>query len=184
MRSSHVIDAVFGQGVGGARGLTSQVHSFQPSACAGLEQVLLVEPDGARRSHLRDAVREVADIDVYADFVTARAQLFSKPYGWLVTNARLGAYNGLHLVHLTKNSRLPIRSLVYSDDCDLWLAREAQRVGAFYESRSRVDRALPAYLRGAPLPQEDRRSPADPDRRAAPRGGRRCTDSSTAASLA
>jgi DNA-binding NtrC family response regulator len=183
MRSSQVIGASSGHGVGGADETTSQSRSFRPAGRAGLERVLLVEPDRARRAQLRAAVRGVADIDGRADFVTARARLFSRPFDWLVTNIRLGEYNGLHLVHLARTSRLSIRHLVYADGHDLWLAREAQRVGAFYESRDRMDKVLPAYLHAA-LPPRDRRSAAAPDRRAARRGGRRCTDSPAAVSPA
>jgi len=183
MRNRHVIDAAWGETVQPAQQLTSPSHSFLRAPRAGSERVLLVEPDEAQRGHLRDAVRAVAEIDDVADFLMARTRLTSKPYDWLLTNIRLGAYNGLHLVQLAGTSRRPIRSLVYEDQPDLWLAREAQRVGAFYESSKRVDRALPAYLRGA-LPQKDRRNPAEPDRRSGSRGGRRCTDSWSAALLA
>ena len=184
MRSSHVIEAAaVGHGMERSREPASQSRSFRPTAWAGLERVLLVEPNKTRWAQLREAVREVADIHADADFVTARTHLFSEHYDWLVTNTRLGPYNGLHLVYLARTAEHPIRALVYADDCDIWLAQQAQRAGAFYESRSRMDRALPAYLRSA-LPPTDRRSPAEPDRRAAPRGGRRCTDSSAAASLA
>lgn len=152
---------------------------------ASCGRVLLVEPDAVWRAHLRDTVRDVADLDGDADFLAARTHLFSKPYDWLVTNLRLGAYNGLHLVHLVQLagiSQTPIRFLVYADRSDVWLAREAQRAGAFYESRDRVDRALPAYLRSA-LPPQDRRNPAVPDRRADKRGSRRRADSSSVVSF-
>jgi len=175
------IDAVSGQGMGRAQDISSLSRSFRSRGWAGLERVLLVEPDDAQRAHLCDAVRDVAHIDGYADFVTARTHLLSKPCDWLVTNGRLGAYNGLHLVLLAGTAALPIRSLVYSDRRDLGLAREAQRFGAFHEFRDRVDLALPAYLRGS-LPPQDRRNPMQPDRHATFRGGRRCTDSSTHAS--
>ena len=183
MGNKDVIDAGWDETGRSAQPLSSPSHWFQRAAKASSERVLLVEPDAAQRGHLRDAVRAVAEIDDVADFLRARTQLISKPYDWLLTNIRLGAYNGLHLVHLAGTSRRPIRSLVYEDQPDLWLAREAQRVGAFYESSRRVDRALPAYLRGA-LPQKDRRDPAEPDRRGGARGGRRCTDSSSAALFA
>jgi hypothetical protein len=182
MRSRHVIDAALGA-VGRAQELTALSHSFLRTAWTGSERVLLVEPDAARRAHMREAVGAIAHIDADTDFLIARTHLKSKPYDWLFTNIRLGAYNGLHLVHLAGASRRPIRSLVYEDQQDLWLAREAQRLGAFYESGNRVDRALPAYLRGA-LPPQDRRNPGEPDRRIASRGGRRCTDSSFASSFA
>ena len=181
MRRNHVVDAAFGPVAAQPREVTSLLPSARPSGWTGRERVLLVEPDKARRSHLRDVVRDVADVDVHSDFASARAHLFSKPYDWLVTDTRLGAFNGLHLVYLARSSRLPIRALVYADRRDIFLAQEAQRAGAFYEFRDRVDRALPVYLLAA-LPPQDRRSPVTPDRRAAPfRGGRRCTDPSVAA---
>jgi hypothetical protein len=65
---------------------------------------------------------------------------------------------------------------VYTDRHDAWLAREAQRAGAFYESRdNNMGRALGAYL-SASLPEGDRRDPDTRDRRHLFRGGRRCTD--------
>jgi hypothetical protein len=179
----HMVDAASGEAMGRAPEVTAPSLSFLPVKWAGSERVLLVEPDAVRRAHLRHAGRAVADIDGDADFLVARTHLISKPYNWLLTNIRLGAYNGLHLVQLAGTARRPVRSLVYDDKRDVWLAREAQRVGAFYESAERVGRALPAYLRGA-LPPQDRRDPAEPDRRIASRGGRRCTDTSSASSFA
>lgn len=179
----HVVDAALGEAMERAPEVTAPSLSFLPTTWAGSERVLLVEPDAVRRAHLRDAIGAVADIDGDADFLVARTHLISKPYNWLFTNIRLGAYNGLHLVQLAGAARRPVRSLVYEDQRDVWLAREAQRVGAFYESGDRLDRALPAYLRGA-LPPQDRRDPAEADRRIAFRGGRRCTDSSSASSFA
>jgi hypothetical protein len=176
-----IYETAVGQSAGRAIDAALASPSVQPSGWPGRERVLLVEPDKLRRAHLRDIVREVADVDVHGDFVSARAHLFSKPYDWLVTDTRLGAYNGLHLVYLAQASRLPIRSLVYADKRDLFLGQEAQRAGAFYEYRDRVDRALPAYLLSE-LPPLDRRNLVSPDRRAAPfRGGRRCTDPSITA---
>jgi DNA-binding NtrC family response regulator len=140
------------------------------------KQLLLVDPDAARRVRLSDAVRSLAHVDGRADFPTARARLFAQPYDWLVTNVRLQAFNGLHLVHLAASNELPTRSLVYGERYDLALAREAQRIGAFYESLECLDRALTAYLKGT-LPERDRRDLAQRDRRLLFRGGRRCTDS-------
>jgi DNA-binding NtrC family response regulator len=158
-------------------------RGFHRSDLVSSQRVLLVEPDGLVRARLRDAVREIAHIDGDTDFRSARTHLFSKHYDWLVTNIRLEAYNGLHLVHLAETARLPIRFLVYADRRDLVLAREAQQAGAFYETRDRVQRALAAYLRGT-LPQQDRRNPAVPTRHSVFRGGRRCTDSFVGASFA
>jgi hypothetical protein len=69
------------------------------------------------------------------------------------------------------------RCVVYSDSDDLILAREAQRLGAFYERSSRLPVALPAFIKGA-LPERDRRDVQIVDRRLVSRGGRRTTDHS------
>jgi DNA-binding NtrC family response regulator len=143
-----------------------------------LQRVLIVEPDGRLRQQFGDAAGALARIDMDASFPAARTRLFAHPYDWLVTNVRLEEYNGLHLVHLAGSARLPVRILVYSDRPDVSLAREAQRLGAFYESRDCVHRALAAYLRGT-LPLRDRRDPTIRDRRVLFRGGRRCTDSAS-----
>ncbi len=181
MRRTHQAASGHSVGVGRASDLAFASPSVGPSGWPGRERVLLVEPDKSRRAHLRDVVCEVADVDVHADFVSARTHLCSKPYDWLVTDTRLGPYNGLHLVYLARASGLPIRSLVYADRNDLFLGQQAQRAGAFYEYRDRVDRSLPVYLLSV-LPPLDRRSLVSPDRRAAPfRGGRRCTDPSITA---
>ena len=139
-------------------------------------RVLLVEPDGAVRERLRGVAVRFGHVDGDAQFPAAREHLLSNPYDWLVTNIRLAAYNGLHLMHLAAAARLPARFVVYSDQQDVLLAREAQRAGAFYEARDQVHRALAAYLRST-LPPHDRRNAQVRDRRRFMfRGGCRCTD--------
>ena len=141
-----------------------------------LPRVLIAEPDSALRAHLRRAAAGRARLDGDSDFLSARAHLLSTPYDWVVTNIRLAAHNGLHLMHLAAAARLPARFVVYADRQDLLLAREAQRAGAFYEARDQVHRAFAAYLR-ATLPPHDRRSAQVRDRRSFMfRGGCRCTD--------
>ena len=96
----------------------------------------------------------------------------SRPPDLLVTNLRLLAYNGLHLVHMADGRT---RCVVYSNYDDLVLAREVQAAGAFYERSTQLSRALAAYAR-AILPPRDRRNLTALDRRQTSRGGRRCTD--------
>src|ERR1700682_2315029 len=138
--------------------------------------VLLVEPDGAVRERLRSVAVRFGHVDGDAQFPVAREQLLSNPYDWVVTNIRLAAYNDLYLVHFAAAARLPDRFVVYADQQDVLLAREAQRAGAFYETRDQVHRTLAAYLRGT-LPTHDRRNVQVRDRRCFMfRGGCRCTD--------
>jgi DNA-binding NtrC family response regulator len=141
-----------------------------------IPRVLLVEPDSRFRTLLRGVAGDVAQLDSGGSLPEARARLLEKPYDWLITNMRLDAYNGLHLVYLATSAHLPLRMLVYSDyPADVTLAREAQRAGAFFEAQHCLQRTLRAYLEGQ-LPGEDRRDPGHRDRRMEFRGGRRCAD--------
>jgi DNA-binding NtrC family response regulator len=147
-----------------------------------ITRVLLVEPDGDLRERLRLAAGKFAHIDSHRDFKLARACMLSNPHDWVVTNIRLAAYNGLQLIHLAAAAELSARMLVYADERDAPLAREAQLAGAFYEVRRTVHRALPAYLRGR-VPPQDRRNAEQPDRRRLMRSGRRCSDSTSPVGL-
>lgn len=135
--------------------------------------VLLVEPDPTRWPELRQAGRGL--IDVCGDFTEARHRLMQVPPQLLVTNLRLGAYNGLHLVYLVAANKYPTRTVVYSSHQDLPLIEEAQSIGAFFEPAQRLAQALPGYIHAA-LPPRDRRSPTQRDRRRIFRGGRRAAD--------
>ena len=138
-------------------------------------RVLVVEPHALLRKGIRASVRSTAQVHNCADFPAARPQLFSGTWDWLVTNVRLGAFNGLHLVYLAAANGLRIRSVVYGEAGDLTLAREAQRIGAFFQYRDQLLHALPALL-GGPLPPADRRDPVARERRYLFRGGRRAID--------
>ena len=136
-------------------------------------RILLVEPDAARRKTCSLILGGVATVDAHADFSSARLSLLLTPYDLLVTQLRLGPYNGLHLVYLAR--RLMIRSVVYAVSTDLTLARESQSAGAFYETAEHLPAVLPNYIEHA-LPSIDRRNPGGSDRRGILRGGRRVTD--------
>ena len=140
-----------------------------------LTRVLLVEPDLATAALLGQSVQGIADVDLQAQFSTARPRLLETPFDFVITNLRLGEYNGLHLVYLASTAGLSARCIVYNDQHDVGLARDAQRAGAFYETRGCLLVTLTAYLRGT-LPERDRRNPVVPDRRSPFRGGRRCWD--------
>jgi DNA-binding NtrC family response regulator len=145
-----------------------------PAALARqVKDILIVDPDVDYLRATQNVLRFMAAVEVSSTFAAARARLLSsKPPDLLVTNLRLQAYNGLHLVHMS-DSRT--RCVVYSNYDDLLLAREVQAAGAFYERSRQLSRALAAYVR-ASLPPRDRRNLAALDRRESPRGGRRCTD--------
>jgi DNA-binding NtrC family response regulator len=139
------------------------------------KDVLLVEVDRERLQALQRILALRAHVDPCADFVGARARLLARPPHLLVTNSRLGAYNGLHLAYLAAAVALPTRVVVYGDADRVALARETQLAGAFYVPGQQIAAALPAYV-DAELPPQDRRDVERADRRQQFRGGRRATD--------
>ena len=140
-----------------------------------LRSALLVDPDADRLDLLRRQIDEVADVTSCVDFQTARSCLLDSPPDFLISHLRLGAYNGLHLAYLASQARLETRCLLYDEPLDVHLAFEAQLIGAFHETTSRLRFTIPAYIR-APLPERERRAANQNDRRGLFRGGRRATD--------
>ena len=134
---------------------------------------MLVEPHARSRKMLASMLAGVADVDAYHDFLSARHTVFGTPYDLLVTQVRLGLYNGLHLAYLARPHVM--RRVVYASSTDLVIAREAQSAGAFYETAERLPFVLLHYVTLA-LPSVDRRDPSRWDRRSNSRGGRRVTD--------
>jgi ActR/RegA family two-component response regulator len=137
------------------------------------KEILLVDPDPKGLRAVQAGLRLAADIEAFTDFRDARSRLLDQPPDLLVTNLRLQAYNGLHLVHLAAGTHT--RCIVYSTYDDLMLAREVQAAGAFFEHPLRLPLVLQSYV-NATLPDRDRRNLIMLDRRMAFRGGRRCSD--------
>jgi hypothetical protein len=146
------------------------------------KRVLVVDPDPTAWRDIQRSAGTVAHVAVSGDFHLARTQLLHGAPDLLVTNLRLGAHNGLHLIYLAKMLSCETRCVVYTSRVDLALIREAQDLGAFFETRERVAFALPGYL-DAPLPPADRRAPSAYDRRRFFRGGRRAADVADAAAV-
>lgn len=126
-------------------------------------RVLLVEPEAATRAILLDGIGTIARVTACDDFWSARVCVLDGSFDFLVTNSRLGAYNGLHLVYLAGTHGVSARSIVYSERHDAGVAYDVQRAGAFYETHERLVVTLAAYLRG-PLPRRDRRDPDEAGR--------------------
>jgi len=137
------------------------------------KEILIVDPDPKGLRAVQAALQLVAGVEACTDFRDARTRLLTQPPDLLITNLRLQAYNGLHLVHLAAGTRT--RCIVYSTQDDLILGREVQAAGAFFEHRFRLPLVLQSYVNAA-LPRHDRRDLTILDRRAAFRGGRRCRD--------
>jgi CheY-like chemotaxis protein len=138
--------------------------------------ILIVEPDAAFRELLQRVASDLVSTDSVGDFQSAYARLSTSAPDLLVANLRLNAnVEGLHLAYVVASAGYATRTLVYSERVELWVTRELQRAGAFYENQSRIVYALPSYVE-ADLPVLDRRTAGASDRRAAFRGGRRSSD--------
>ena len=137
--------------------------------------VLIVEPDVRVGRKLRAISASVANATLCTDFERGRAALEKDPPTLLVTNLRLEAYNGLHLVLLNQTTRTRARCIVHTHRPDFLLVAEALAMGAFFERTERLYYSILGYLWGR-LPPTERRDPTKADRRAAFRGGRRASD--------
>jgi len=136
--------------------------------------VLLVDPDRMVLSGLEDILHGV-DVTTSHEFASARHAIADLSLDLLVTNLRLEAYNGVHLVHVARELRPKLPCIVYDRTHDVVLARIAQDAGAFYERYERLPAALISYVL-LDLPSRDRRDPTRVDRRHDYRGGRRAAD--------
>jgi len=146
-----------------------------PSARA-LRRVLIVEPDAAYRDLLQRLAEPLARVEAASDFQAAYGRLSPAPPDLLITKLRLySKVEGLQLAYVVASAGSPTRTIVYGESAEIWVNRELQRLGAFYELQSRLQFALPAYVQ-ARLPVLDRRDPMRGERRTRYRGGRRAAD--------
>jgi CheY-like chemotaxis protein len=142
---------------------------------SSLPLVLVVDPAIEAHRVIEDALTGLARTVGCRDFPTARRLVLEQPPDVLVTNFRIEAFNGLHLVHLARVRSWKTRSVVYQLPHDANLARLILETGASYERYERLPSAIASYLR-RDLPAEDRRDPGRLDRREPFRGGRRSKD--------
>ena len=103
-----------------------------PSATDKL-RVLIVDDDvsllDAMQRALRDSMRTVVACD---SFEKARQMLKDQTFDALITDVRLGAFNGLQLAVIGRDTYPNIRLIVFSGFDDPVLRTEAEHVGATY----------------------------------------------------
>jgi len=109
--------------------------------------VLVVEPDTALRDRfvgwLREAGFHVLDVDTFA---AARRVLDRRVPQLIVTELRLGSYNGLHLALVARRISPGTRTLVLAAGRDGMLMEEARRCGAEYVMKPLERGPLVAHL--------------------------------------
>jgi DNA-binding response OmpR family regulator len=110
--------------------MASTIFTIAPST--GAHTALVVEPSPSDAVWIALMLSELGFRVVVSDsFQDARAQLASPP-SLLVTELRLGEYNGLHLVLSGKSAHPQLKALVTSRINDPVLYSEAEQLGATY----------------------------------------------------
>ena len=96
-------------------------------------RVLVVQPDDLTRQQMSGALASVGFIVMEASsFEAARGVLTTTPVDVLLTDLRLGEYNGLHLVLLARSVRPDVAAVVIAPTPDGVLQRDADVLGATF----------------------------------------------------
>ena len=123
-----------------------------------VQRQALVFDLGPRDQH-RTITRTLAQLDfavsVATDFAAARRLVISRPLNLLITDVRLGPFNGLELVLAGKSAAPAILAIVVGDHWDLRLRNDAADAGATFLLRPVRSDALVAVLRGMMAPPHD-----------------------------
>jgi DNA-binding response OmpR family regulator len=124
----------------------------QPSRA---RKILLIEDDAELLVALVRAFRE-AGLEVLAcgTFEEGREALRNQSFDVLVTDIRLGAFNGIQLAVVARDLHPSIRIIVYSGFDDPVLRAEAERIGATYMVKPVPVSALLEHIR-QPLPIDE-----------------------------
>jgi DNA-binding NtrC family response regulator len=103
-----------------------------PSATSKL-RLLIVDDDAglldAMQRALRDSLRTVVACD---SFEKARQVLKDQAFDALITDVRLGAFNGLQLAVMARDMYPDMRLIVFSGFDDPVLRADAEQIGAAY----------------------------------------------------
>jgi DNA-binding NtrC family response regulator len=96
-------------------------------------RILIVDDDtgllDAMQRSLRDSVRTVVACD---SFEKARQVLKDQSFDALITDVRLGAFNGLQLAVMARDMHPNMRLVVFSGFDDPVLRADAEQIGAIY----------------------------------------------------
>jgi DNA-binding NtrC family response regulator len=115
-------------------------------------QVLVVDDDASVLDVLVQALSQRAGQEVVAcgSFEDARRRLREQTFDVLLTDVRLGAFNGLQLAVLAKDVNPQTRVIVFSGFDDVVLRDEAEHLGATYLVKPVQAQVLQALITGAP----------------------------------
>jgi two-component system response regulator YesN len=106
--------------------------------------ILIVDDDLSLLDALERALKQDVKADVVAlgSFADARRALHTDRFDVLITDVRLGAFNGLQLAVLARDQNPSIQLIVFSGFDDPVLRQEAERLGAVYLVKPVTSRQL------------------------------------------
>ena len=103
------------------------------SSSAGVQRVLVVDDEPNLLEGIKMAFEsEARDVTACRTFEDARSRLLSEDFDCLVTDVRLGAFNGLQLAVIARDRNPGIGIVVFSGFDDPVLRQEAARLNAAY----------------------------------------------------
>jgi two-component system response regulator PilR (NtrC family) len=103
------------------------------SDSAHRQKILIVDDDPSLLEALERSFLEAGqDVVAYDSFEEARRILQTTRFDALITDVRLGAFNGLQLAVIGRDTYPDIRLIVFSGFDDPVLRTEAEHVGATY----------------------------------------------------
>jgi DNA-binding NtrC family response regulator len=121
------------------------------SVTAQRQKILIVDDDASLLEALERSFLEAGqDVRAYSSFEEARRVLQTTRFDALITDVRLGAFNGLQLAVIGRDTYPDIRLIVFSGFDDPVLRTEAEHVGATYMVKPVTGAQLLAILRQAP----------------------------------
>lgn len=98
-----------------------------------MKRVLIVDDEPALLDALRSALERAGhDVVACRTFEDAREELLAEEFDALITDVRLGAFNGIQLAVIARDRAPGMRIVVFSGFDDPVLREEAASLGASY----------------------------------------------------
>ncbi len=115
------------------------------------QKILIVDDDPALLEALERAFRDAGeDVVAHGSFEEARKALRTTSFDALITDVRLGAFNGLQLAVMARDAHPEIRLIVFSGFDDPVLRSDAEHIGAVYLVKPVTSSQLLEILRRVP----------------------------------